>query len=186
MRLQIASTLAIFALVDLARTPDQQRSVTELGEHYDVSAHHLSKVMKVLVRAGLVRSLRGIGGGYRLACNPRRVTLYDVVSLFEDLTTPGADAFGTTPAGRVLGSIMAEIHDIAGATLSTITLATMIKLMAEADEAMAGPAASSQGGSPADPADANPVDQQVDGDHRTPGRGSDPSGTRPNPDPLAT
>ncbi|PKP85293.1 MAG: hypothetical protein CVT80_03410 [Alphaproteobacteria bacterium HGW-Alphaproteobacteria-2] len=104
MRLQVSSTLAIFALAELARTPDRQRSVAEIGAIYDVSPHHLSKVMKALVRAGLAQSLRGIGGGYRLSCNPRRVTLLDVVS-------------------------------ITRATLGTITLATMVRLMA-AEEAV--------------------------------------------------
>lgn len=140
MRLQVSSTLAIFALAELARTPDRQRSVAEIGAIYDVSPHHLSKVMKALVRAGLAQSLRGIGGGYRLACNPRRVTLLDVVSLVEDMGNPGPDPFGPTPAGRVLASVMAEIDDITRATLGTITLATMVRLMA-VEEAASGRAA---------------------------------------------
>jgi Rrf2 family protein len=140
MRLQISSTLAIFALVELARTPDRQRSVAEIGEIYDVSPHHLAKVMKTLVRAGYAQSVRGVGGGYRLACNPRRVTLLDVVTLVEEMGTSGPERFGPTPAGRVLASIIAEIDDITRATLGTITLATMIRLMA-VEAGAAAPAA---------------------------------------------
>jgi Rrf2 family protein len=136
MRLQISSQLAIFALVELARTPDRQRSVAEIGAIYDVSPHHLAKVMKALVRAGYAQSVRGVGGGYRLACNPRRVTLLDVVMLVEEMGTAGPDPFGPTPTGRVLASIMAEIDDITRATLGTITLATMIRLIES--EARAG------------------------------------------------
>ena len=62
MNLQIASRLAIFAVLELAANPERQLSVGEIGEKYGVSSHHLAKVMHVLGRAGLVRSVRGAGG----------------------------------------------------------------------------------------------------------------------------
>ena len=64
MKLQVSSRLAIYALMELADGRDRQVSVTEIGEKYGVSAHHLAKVMHTLGRAGLVRSIRGVGGGY--------------------------------------------------------------------------------------------------------------------------
>ena len=42
------------------------------------------KVLHDLSRARLVGSIRGAGGGHRFIGNPRRTTLYDVVSIFED------------------------------------------------------------------------------------------------------
>ena len=67
MRLQISSRLAVFALLGLAANPDRQLSVAQIGDKYGVSSHHLAKVMHILNRAGLVRSVRGTGGGYRSA-----------------------------------------------------------------------------------------------------------------------
>jgi Rrf2 family protein len=127
--LQKSSRLAIYALIELAATPERQVSVSEIGEKYRVSSHHLAKVMHTLGRAGLVRSIRGVGGGYSFSGNARRVTLLDVIELFED--TAGdcklADPSQATSAEWVLFDVMCEIDDIARATFGAITLSTMLK-----------------------------------------------------------
>jgi Rrf2 family protein len=86
--------------------------------------------MLVMGRAGLVRSVRGVGGGYQFAANPRRTTLLDVVALFEDVGPAQSDiAPEATPEGETLRGVMEEIDDIARATLGSITIATMRKLV---------------------------------------------------------
>jgi Rrf2 family protein len=131
MRLQVSTGLAIFAVLELAAREGRQMSVAEIGEKYGVSSHHLAKVMHVMGRAGLVRSVRGAGGGYQFAGNARRVTLLDVALLFEDLSAVEQDsgASGATPEGQALRQVLNEIDDIARATLGSITIATMRKLV---------------------------------------------------------
>ena len=127
--MQKSSRLAIYALIELAANPDRQVSVSEIGEKYRVSAHHLAKVMHTLGRAGLVRSVRGVGGGYTFSGNARRVTLWDVIALFED-TSQGfkmADPSQATDTEWALFDVMCEIDDIARATFGSITIATMLK-----------------------------------------------------------
>jgi Rrf2 family nitric oxide-sensitive transcriptional repressor len=131
MNLQIASRLAIFAVLELAANPERQLSVGEIGEKYGVSSHHLAKVMHVLGRAGLVRSVRGAGGGYQFVGNTRRTTLLDIIQLFESFGTrddeeaPGAN----TSEGATLREVLGEIDDIARATLGSITIATLLSLV---------------------------------------------------------
>ena len=127
MKLQISSRIAIFALLDLAAPPERQLAVAEIGAKYGVSSHHLAKVMQVLGRAGLVRAIRGARGGYQFSGNARRTTLLDIVKLFEDLGPPDADAMEPTDEGRAMRDVLAEIDDIARATLGSITLDTMLK-----------------------------------------------------------
>jgi Rrf2 family nitric oxide-sensitive transcriptional repressor len=131
MKLQISSRLAIFALLELAAHPDQQLSVAEIGEKYGVSSHHLAKVMHILGRAGLVRSLRGAGGGYQFSGSVRRMTLLDVIELFEDWrsTDSASRTVVGTGEGQALREVLDEIDDIARATLGSITIATMLKLV---------------------------------------------------------
>ncbi len=130
--MQKASRLAIYALIELAANPDRQVSVSEIGEKYRVSSHHLSKVMHTLGRAGLVESTRGVGGGYSFSGNARRTTLLDVISLFED--TSGncrlSDENKATPVEWALFDVMCEIDDIEQATLGAITISTMLKQIA--------------------------------------------------------
>jgi Rrf2 family transcriptional regulator, nitric oxide-sensitive transcriptional repressor len=152
LKLQIASHLAIYALLELAVKPERQLSVAEIGAKYDVSSHHLAKVMKVLGRAKLVRSVRGAGGGYQFTGNARRVTLLDVIELFEDLGSSNSESGlrETTPEGRTLRQVLGEIDDIARATLGSITIGTMLKLVARRHTARASPgAARRSAGAPA-------------------------------------
>lgn len=129
MKLQIASHLAIYALLEVAGNPDRPLSVVEIADKYGVSTHHLAKVMHALGRANLVRSIRGVGGGYQFCGNARRITLLDVVQLFEDIAEPHGRLGEATEEGRALRQVLAEIDDIAHATLGSITIATMLNLV---------------------------------------------------------
>jgi len=133
MKLQRASRLALYAVLELAAAPDRQLSAGEIGHAYGISTHHLAKVLHALGRAGLVESVRGAGGGYRFAGNAKRTTLADVIELFEPVgptrsrvAEPGA----ATEAGAALAQVLDEIDEIAEATLRSITLSTMLKLAA--------------------------------------------------------
>jgi len=126
---QQSSRLAIFALIELASDPERQVSVSEIGEKFRVSAHHLAKVMNTLGRAGLVQSSRGVGGGYSFTGNARRTTLLDVIKLFENTTGDCklADPSVATDTEWALFDVMCEIDDIAKATLGAITISTMLR-----------------------------------------------------------
>ena len=131
MKLQKATRGALFALLELVRYPEQQISAAQIAERYGISANHLAKVLRDLTRAGLVESVRGAGGGYRFCGNAKRVTLYEVISLFEDIASgagrpdPGDD----TEIGQALARVMNEINEISAATLESITLSTLLKIV---------------------------------------------------------
>jgi Rrf2 family protein len=132
MKLQIATRIALYAVLELAADPRRQFAAAEIAERFGISVNHLSKVLRTLGRAGLVEALRGAGGGYRFRGNAKRVTLLHVIELFEDVG-PSARAEDEGAAssfeGRALRRVLDEIDDIARATVGSITLATMLKLV---------------------------------------------------------
>ena len=128
MKLQKNTSLALYSVMEFAADPARQISAAEIADKYGVSAHHLAKVLSELTRAGIVESVRGAGGGYRFIANPRRVTLLDIIERFEDIA-PRDNAQARTVAGDVLTTVLAEIDANARATFSSITLATMVRLM---------------------------------------------------------
>lgn len=134
--MQKSSRLAIFALIELASNPDRQISTAEIGEKYRVSSHHLAKVMLTLGRAGLVQSIRGVGGGYSFTGNAKRLNLQDVISLFEDTTVTCklSDPSGATSAEWELFNISTEINDISNSTYRSVTLATILKHIERRDQ----------------------------------------------------
>ncbi len=130
MKLQKNSRLALYSVLDFAAEPQRHIPAAEIAERYGESAHHLAKVLSELARAGIVESVRGVGGGYRFVANPRRLTLLDVIRLFEDLGGDGDGAAGVdTPVDRALATVLAEIDQIARATFGSITVATMLRLI---------------------------------------------------------
>ena len=135
MKLQISTRLAIFAVLELTAREGHHASVAAIGQKFGVSSHHLAKVMHVMARAGLVRSTRGAGGGYQFSGNLRRTTLLDVIRLFEEANpdkaggSDAASAAGATSEEQALRDVLKEVDEIAYATLGSITIATMRKLV---------------------------------------------------------
>ena len=132
MKLQKGTSLALYSVLEFAANPGRQLSAAEIAEKYGASTHHLAKVLRELGRAGLVESARGVGGGYRFSGNAKRLTLMDVIELFEDISTRTgeSDEFDTSSdVGRALGAVMAEVDEIARATFRSITVDTMLKLI---------------------------------------------------------
>ncbi|MGH7171261.1 MAG: Rrf2 family transcriptional regulator [Gemmataceae bacterium] len=76
---------ALRAVVILARDPGQSRSADEIVEATKVPRRYAHKVLQALVRAGLVRSQSGPGGGYALLRAPRDVSILDIVSAVEPI-----------------------------------------------------------------------------------------------------
>lgn len=61
----------------------QGLSVDALADYFEVPAAYLAKQMQMLRRAGIVESVRGKGGGYRLARTPDAISLLDIVTAIE-------------------------------------------------------------------------------------------------------
>jgi Rrf2 family protein len=133
LKLQTATSLALVSVLEAAANPGRTVSAGDIAEKYGVSIHHLAKVLRELARAELVESARGVGGGYRFAGNAKRVTLMDVIERFEDISARSPESGGARPAtdvGRALARVLAEIDEIAQATFRSITIDTMLKLIA--------------------------------------------------------
>lgn len=130
MKLQKASLFALYAVLDLASDPERQLSATDIADNFGISTHHLAKVLRILVRSGLVQAVRGAGGGYRFSGTVNRTTLLDVIDLFEtlesELDTPKIADQASRPIIEELQCITSEIDDLTKAVLDTITLETAL------------------------------------------------------------
>jgi len=130
MKLQKNTSLALYSVLEFAREPERHIAAAEIAEKYDISAHHLAKVLAELARSGILSSVRGAGGGYRFTGNAKRLTLMDIVQMFEDYGNGDASAPAqTTPVEAGLSLVLSEIDENARATFRSITLATMLRLI---------------------------------------------------------
>ena len=129
MRLQKATRFALYAILELARDPKRQLSAADIAQRYGISANHLAKVMRELSRARLVEGERGATGGYRFAANAKRTTLMDVVSLFEPLGPAAGKPGEASDIGRALALVLNEIDEITEATLRSISIDTLLRMI---------------------------------------------------------
>lgn len=86
MQLTSHTDYALRLLIYLAVSPvDQQATVQHAARRYGISAHHLAKVAQTLVQLGYIQSLRGRGGGLKLAHPASSISLGQVVRQIENL-----------------------------------------------------------------------------------------------------
>jgi Rrf2 family protein len=130
MKIHKASLFALYAVLELAGDPERQLSATDIADTYGISTHHLAKVLRTLVRSGMIQAVRGAGGGYRFSGVINRTTLLNVIELFETLESALDTPSPKEQAGRAvieeLQSITREIDDLTKAVLDTITLETAL------------------------------------------------------------
>lgn len=138
----------LIALTHLARVRGEALcSAREIAEGHDVPVSLLMNVMKELASAGLVESVRGSRGGYRLACDPHAVTVMDLVVVLEgpvrlaectlgegevsDEAT--CESMATCPIGDPIHLVQRRIADC----LKLVTLAELVGCAAKGAEVMA-------------------------------------------------
>lgn len=83
MRLTSFSDYTLRVLMFLALNPDRLATIPEIATAYGISENHLMKVVQQLVHAGTIESVRGKGGGIRLARPAAEIRLGQVVKASE-------------------------------------------------------------------------------------------------------
>ena len=98
MKLSTKGRYAMVALADIALAGEGALvSLADLSKRQDLSLAYLEQLFARLRRAGLVESVRGPGGGYRLATASSNIRIADVLSAVDeevDALRPGAGASG--------------------------------------------------------------------------------------------
>lgn len=115
VKLSEPASIALHAMTLLAARPDAHLSAKDLAARLPVSETHLAKVMQRLVRADLVTSVRGPGGGFALRADPRATTLLEVYEAIEGKLRVPECMFSERPASCglcILDDVIAEASRI--------------------------------------------------------------------------
>ncbi len=83
MRLTVMTDYALRLLMYVGQHPGRLCTIAEVARAYDISEAHLMKVTHQLGRAGFLETVRGKGGGMRLAARPAQISLGAVVRAIE-------------------------------------------------------------------------------------------------------
>jgi Rrf2 family transcriptional regulator, cysteine metabolism repressor len=110
------SPYAVRALAELGRVGGEAPvPLGELARRRDIPAQFLEQLFAVLRRAGVIKSQRGVKGGYSFAKDPASITVLEIVELLDGEV--GRDATG----------VFAEAATATRAVLESTTIADIIE-----------------------------------------------------------
>ncbi len=85
MRLTMYTDFSLRVLIYLGtKEPEKLTTIQEISDAYDISKNHLTKVTFELGKAGFIQTVRGRGGGIRLADLPQNINVGTVIRQMED------------------------------------------------------------------------------------------------------
>lgn len=131
MRLTTKGRYAVTALLDLALHQEKGPiSLADISGRQDISLSYLEQLFSKLRKNGLVSSVRGPGGGYRLARDAEKIYIAEII----DAVDENVDATNCNGEGDCQGGMTCLTHflwvdlsDQIHGFLSSITLASLVK-----------------------------------------------------------
>lgn len=132
LRLSTKGQYGVRAMFEIARGyPESPVTIKEVSERQDVSVAYLEQILNKLRRAGLIKSVKGPGGGYLLAAEPGEIS---IASILNELEGPVAITSCLDPGegcARVEGCVTHLLWRSLGAKieafLETITLKNLLE-----------------------------------------------------------
>lgn len=117
-----------------AGTPDSTLNARDLAEQTHLPIPMVSKILKLLTRAGLLESHRGMKGGYSLSRRPEQITVAEIVGSLEGPIAITECVGGPASKCEIerlcpMRSNWSQINEAVKSALAGITLAQMARPM---------------------------------------------------------
>lgn len=135
MQLTRFTDFSLRVLIYLGAHPDIQATVAGVAAEQGISRHHLTRVVHQLGIKGYIETLRGKGGGFRLARRAEEIRIGDVVRDMEpgfelaECFRPGENACRLLP-GCALKPVLLDAGRAFLASLDSYTLADLLPVLA--------------------------------------------------------
>jgi len=107
------SEYALRAIIWLVQEPALSQTTRQIATGTRTPPDYVSKVLQLLAKAGLVRSQRGLGGGFRLVGEPTQITVLDVINAVDPLERIHTCPLGLKAHGKNLCPLHCGLNDAA-------------------------------------------------------------------------
>jgi len=127
MKLSHTTEMAIYGLWELAHNQNERMLVSEIARLHKVSESYLAKIFHKLGKSGIVASRRGKVGGFILAKPTDKITVGEIVRLFESDTGNSTRSENENPNQRqfALQMVMEHVESSVFDILDNISLADL-------------------------------------------------------------
>jgi Rrf2 family protein len=123
------SEYALRAVLWLAQEPARSRTTRQIATGTRTPPDYISKVLQLLAKASLVRSQRGLGGGFQLAGDPAHITVLDVINAVDPLERIHTCPLGLKAHGTNLCPLHCGMNDVAQQMEATFAKAKLADLL---------------------------------------------------------
>ncbi|SMO62982.1 cysteine metabolism transcriptional regulator CymR [Melghirimyces algeriensis] len=124
MKISTRGRYGLTIMMDLAaRYGEKPTSLKSVAERHNLSEHYLEQLVAPLRNAGLVKSVRGAYGGYKLSRSPEEITAGEIIRVLEGPITPVEFTEEEDPGRRELWR---RIRDAIADVLDHTTLQDLI------------------------------------------------------------
>ncbi|MFN8035926.1 MAG: Rrf2 family transcriptional regulator [Acidimicrobiia bacterium] len=128
MKVSTRGDYAARALLSLAlHEEDRPTSVKEIAERTGLPQPYLEQILLAVKGAGLVRSKRGVGGGYVLARPPAQITLAEILAAVDGPLTTFTEEHDHCEGHCVLQEVWVTVSEETRKSLEAFTLAELVK-----------------------------------------------------------
>ena len=83
MKVSSKSEHALHAMLYIAAAGNHACTINEIAEHESIPREYLAKILKALVESGLLKSYRGIFGGYTAAKPPQKISFLNIIEAMD-------------------------------------------------------------------------------------------------------
>ena len=84
MKISTKGRYGLRILMDLAiHQSEKPRLIRDIAKSQQISEKYISRLVIALRKAGMIRSIRGVNGGFHIAMKPEDITLLDVIEVME-------------------------------------------------------------------------------------------------------
>lgn len=130
MRLSTKGRYAVMAMVDLAQTSKGSPvSLAEIAERQDISLSYLEQLFSRLRKGGMVRSVRGPGGGYLLGVPADKMRISDIILAVDEpirAVRPAPGLPGAAKTRCLTHELWEELGNQIHTYLSSVTLSDVV------------------------------------------------------------
>ncbi len=139
MNVSAKTEYACIAVLELAAQHEQSEPVRirDIADAHGIPSRFLVQILLQLKSAGVVASIRGATGGYRLAKEPDQITLHDVMSVVDSQSSKVQSSAGrSTATTRVLVQCWKRVAAKERELLGSVTFADLVRQLQGQGEAM--------------------------------------------------
>ena len=132
MQLPVKAHYAAQAMLALAvrHQASELLAAKTIADQYGIPSQFLGQILQQLRTAGLISSVRGSSGGFKLARSPSRISMADIVEAVGCVSAFESSGIELNPVAQTIQQVWLELSELQSGYLQNLSLADLSQRLA--------------------------------------------------------